>query len=45
MSALMALRAWAAGRLEAGVPVREVADDVLQAWHQPGVRGGGGPRR
>ena len=31
MSALMALRAWAAGRLEAGVPVREVADDVLQA--------------
>lgn len=31
MSALMALRAWAAGRLAAGVPVREVADDVLQA--------------
>ena len=31
MSALMALRAWAAGRLEAGVPVREVADDVLRA--------------
>lgn len=31
MSALMALRAWAAGRLDAGVPVREVADDVLRA--------------
>ena len=30
MSALMALRAWAAGRLKAGVPVREVADHVLQ---------------
>jgi hypothetical protein len=31
MSALMALRAWAPGRLAAGVSVREVADDVLQA--------------
>jgi hypothetical protein len=31
MSALMALRAWADGRLRAGDPVSEVADDVLQA--------------
>jgi hypothetical protein len=31
MSALMALRAWAAGRLKAGVASREVADDILQA--------------
>jgi len=31
MSALMALRAWAAGRRQAGAPLRQVVDDVLHA--------------
>lgn len=31
MSALMALRAWAAARRQAGVPLRQVVDDILHA--------------